>query len=719
MKSLLIALLTVFLSSFSYAQTTISGTVTDPKGMPIIGANIYIDGTYDGSSSNDQGAFSFTTSETGSQTLVVSFISFETYFLFEEVTTMNNLHIKLKEDVNSLDSVILTAGTFAAGDNSKASVLSPMDIVTTAGAAGDYIAAFQTLPGTSTVAEDGRLFVRGGDANEANVYIDGLRVFQPFTARTNNIPTRGRFSPFLFSGTNFSTGGYSAEYGDALSSVLLMNTIDQPDQEKTDIQIINVGVGAGNTQKWNDNNSLSFNAFYLNLKPYQEIISQDFDWKKPYESLAGEAVYRHQFTNGLLKVYGGVNYTRFRLIQEDINIPSGIDFSMKNRNLYLNTSYKGSLGNDWSITSGLSFANDHNDIRVQDTDIANDDYTAHLKLSLRKRFSNRVKLHIGAEQFLNSHEELTAVPNIGNFDTHHQNNSTATFAETNIFFSKKLAMQVGVRGTYNNLLDTYRITPRASLAYKISSNAQLSLAYGDFYQTPQHEVLKYTMDIEPEKSSHYILNYLYQKEGRTLRAEAYYKQYDNLLTYDTEMPTYNSLYTNNGNGYAQGIDLYWRDNSSIKNFEYWLSYSYLDTERTYKNYPTAATPNFAATHNISLVGKLWVDKWKSMIGATYNFASGRPYTDPNTNSFLSEKTKAYNSLNMNWAYLISQQKILYVSVSNILGTKNIFNYQYADTPTPQGTFPRRAITPSADRFFIVGFFWTISDRKNDNQLDNL
>ena len=357
MKFLFSFFIIPFLSSTLYPQTPISGAVTDVSGSPIIGANIYLDGTYDGTSSDEKGVFYFTTNETGEQTLVVSFLSFETFSLKIPISEMVDLKIKLKTDVNSLDSVILNAGTFSAGNTNKASVLTPLDIVTTAGAAGDYIGAFQTLPGTSTVAEDGRLFVRGGDANEANVYIDGLRVFQPFTPTASNIPTRGRFSPFLFKGTNFSTGGYSAEYGDALSSVLLLNTIDKPDHNKTDLSFMSVGIGIGNTNKWKKN-SLSINAFYLNLKPYQELISQRVNWIKPFESLSGEAVYRHQLKNGLLKVYGGLNYTNFNLIQENIDVPDGINFDLTNRNLYTNISYKGDLKNDWTISGGLSFAND-------------------------------------------------------------------------------------------------------------------------------------------------------------------------------------------------------------------------------------------------------------------------------------------------------------------------------------------------------------------------
>ncbi|WP_103070027.1 TonB-dependent receptor [Aquimarina sediminis] len=700
------------------AQTTINGNVTDPSGIPIPGANVYLEGTYDGGSTAENGSFSFNSSETGEQTLLISFLSFETYTLVADVATMKDLKIMLREDVNSLGSVVLNAGTFSAGDNSKAAVLSPMDIVTTAGAAGDYIGAFQTLPGTSNVAEDGRLFVRGGEANEANIYIDGLRVFQPFTATTNNIPTRGRFSPFLFKGTNFSTGGYSAEYGDALSSVLSLNTIDEPDQEKTDLSIINVGLGVGNTQKWKKN-SISVNAFYLNLKPYQEIISQRVDWIKPYESLSGETVYRHAFKKGLLKVYGGLNYTDFNLIQEDINVAEGVNFALKNRNTYLNTSYKGSLGNDWDIATGTSFANDYNDIKIEDTDVNGEENSFHFKLKLRKRFSNRFKLNFGAEQFVNTFSEKAEVPDFGTFRSTFDNNSTAAFTEANVFFNKKFAMQIGVRGVHNTLLDYTKISPRASLAYKTSPKSQISLAYGDFYQAPQQEILKYDETLEPEKSSHYILNYLYQNDKRTFRAEGYYKSYDDLIKYNTNTPEFNSLYTNEGEGYAAGLDIFWRDNKSIKNLEYWVSYSYLDTKRNYKNFPTKATPNFAAKHNLSLVTKYWIEDWKSLVSGTYNFASGRPYNDPNQSVFQNQKAKAFNSLNFSWAYLLSQQKILYFSVSNVLGFDNVFNYQYASTPNIDGNFARRTIRPNADRFFIVGFFWTISDNKTDNQLDNL
>lgn len=58
---------------------------------------------------------------------------------------------------------------------------------------------------------------------------------------------------------------------ESLSSVLVLNTIDKPDQEKTDVSIMTVGAGVGNTQIWGKN-SLSINTSYVNLQPYLELF---------------------------------------------------------------------------------------------------------------------------------------------------------------------------------------------------------------------------------------------------------------------------------------------------------------------------------------------------------------------------------------------------------------------------------------------------------------
>lgn len=710
----------LFFTAFIFAQNTISGKVTDQKGKPVPGANIYIDGTYDGATSSETGDFSFETTAAGNQTLVVSFLLYDTFKSEIDVTNYKDQIIKLRENVNALDAVVITAGTLESGDKARVSVLKPLDIVTTAGSAGNIITALQTLPGTQTVGEDGRLFVRGGEASETQTFVDGLRVAQPYGATTNNLPTRSRFSPFLFSGIAFSTGGYSAEYGEALSSVLLLNTQDEPDQNKTDISLMTVGLGVGNTQKWKKS-SFSINTNYINLAPYQAVVPQNVEWNNPYQSLGGEAVYRYHFERGIFKFYAAFDAEKFDLNQKNVNFVDPVRTNLNNNNFYANASYKGDFGTGWQLTSGMSYGYSNNKIKYDINDVDSNENAAQLKLKLRKNFSNYFKLSFGTDYFITKYNE--------NFDDNisikvangYDSNIFAAYAEGDILFSKKLALKVGLRYSNNSLLNENNIAPRASMAYKISKNSQFSFAYGDFSQTPVVDYIKYSKyhQFESEKARHYILNYQFTKPGQTFRAEAYYKDYSNLVQYDTRDIQYNSVFNNNGSGYAKGLDLFWRDSNLYKNLEYWISYSYIDSERQYKNFPTMATPNFIANHSLSIVTKYFITDWKSQIGFTNSFSSGRPYNDPNQTQFMNGKTKSYNSLSFNWAYLLTTQKILYFSVSNVLGAQNVFGYDYAKLPDPSGVYQRQAVVPTADRFFFVGFFWTISDNKNENQLKNL
>ncbi|MGC1631913.1 MAG: TonB-dependent receptor, partial [Gelidibacter sp.] len=256
-------------------------------------------------------------------------------------------------------------------------------------------------------------------------------------------------------------------------------------------------------------------------------------------------------------------------------------------------------------------------------------------------------------------------------------------------------------------------------AYKTSKNSQVSLAYGNFFQNPSNAILKFDKELKSQNTTHYIFNYQYNAEGRIFRAEVYYKNYKRLVKYDTEFVDFETHFDSSGSGYAKGIDLFWRDNKNIKNIDYWISYSFLDTKRDYKNYPYASQPSFVNRHNLSVVGKYWIEDLKSQVGFSYGFASGRNYTDPNHDGFLNAKTKSYNNLSLNWAYLLSPQKILYFSVNNALGSKNINGYQFSNTVDVNGNHSKRALRPAADQFFFLGFFWTISDKGTDNQLKNL
>jgi hypothetical protein len=179
------------------------------------------------------------------------------------------------------------------------------------------------------------------------------------------------------------------------------------------------------------------------------------------------------------------------------------------------------------------------------------------------------------------------------------------------------------------------------------------------------------------------------------------------------------LLNNDGSGYARGVELFWRDNKSFRNVDYWFSYSFLDTERDYLNFPVAAVPSFASRHNYSIVYKHFVSALKSQLGVTYSYSSGRPYYNPNAEEFNSDRTPSYQDLSANISYLPKNWLIIHLSCTNLLGTDNIFGYEYATTPGSDGAYASRAIKQPAARFLFLGVFITLSKNKSVNQLPNL
>ena len=703
--------------SVSFSQNTISGRILDKKGNPLQKANVFLEGTYDGSYSDASGNFSFVTTEKGMLVLKITLLNFESYSENIDVSDSKNKAYKLRESVNTLDAVVITAGRFEAGGKSRVSVLKPLDIVTTAGANADIVAALQTLGGTQLSPESGRLLVRGGEADETQTFIDGVRVAQPYGASAANTPARGRFSPFLFNGMSFSTGGYSAEYGEALSSILILDTQNEVDADKIELSFMTVGLGAGKTKKWKKS-SISSNASYTNLAPYQAIIPQDIKFNKPFQSVAGESVYRYNFNNGILKVYGAFDHQTLNLNQLNLNSQKDVLFDLTNNNLYINSTFSGRFGTNWDLTSGIGYGYSQNKIGFDDDRIGTREHATHFKIKIKKSISDRFKLTFGADFFNTNFEETLKAANGFTFSSSYNANIAAGYVEGDIFFSKKFAAKFGLRASNNSMLKESLFAPRASLAYKITKTSQFSFAYGDFTQAPRQDILKYTNQIKSEKTTHYIFNFMYAKNNKTFRAEVYQKDYRDLVKFNTIISEFNSVFDNSGTGYARGLDLLWRDNNSFKHLEYWISYSYIDTKRNYRNFSESATPSFVADHTASLVTKYWISEWKSQIGFSHSFSSGRPYTNPNQPGFQNSRTKMFNNLSFNWAYLLTSQKILYFSMTNVLGTNNIFGYEYANNPV-NGVFAGRPVVPTADRFFFVGFFWTISKNKKDNQLRNL
>lgn len=714
-KSLLTTLL---LAATLAVSAQIKGRITDEKGEGLPGANVYIKNTYDGATTDVEGFFSFETSEQGEQVLVISFIGFETSEQVVDLSKPVELSIKLKEVVNRLSGITITAGSFEASDEKKATVLKPLDIAMTAGATADIAGALNKLPGTTTNGETGRLFVRGGTANETQAFIDGALVQNFYNATPNNVPSRSRFSPFLFKGTFFSAGGYSAEYGQALSSILALSSNDMPDETRTELAFMTIGGDVAHTQKW-ENGSVYGQVAYTNLNPYNNLVKQDIDYEEGFRSTSGTFMLRQRLTkDDMLKVY--VNYDRSSFIVNTPNIntinPDRID--LVNDNGYVNTSYRRAIGDKSTGYVGLSYGNTMEDILVNDLKVRNEQNGYHAKTNFTTDISN-ITVKVGGEVIGTDQQENVTLEDASEVDSDYQNNLTAGFTEVDYYITNSLTLRAGLRYSYYSLFDEGALSPRLSMAFKTGEDAQISAAYGQFHQLPTRDLLIRSQQMSFERADHYMISYQKIHKGRTFRSEIYHKEYNDLVKFDPTDRFNPTTYSNAGRGYARGIDIFWRDTKTVKNVDYWVSYSYMDTKRDYRDYPGLARSSFAAGHNFSIVYKQFFSSIKTQVGASYSFNSGRPFNDPNQEKFNGGKTMNYADLSFNFAYLYRQNVILYMSATNLLGRDNIFGYEFENEAGTDGFYDSRAIRQPAKRFLFIGLFITLTKDKTKNNLNNL
>jgi hypothetical protein len=211
------------------------------------------------------------------------------------------------------------------------------------------------MPGVVPTGNETGLFVHEGSSNETKAFFDGLLVKNPFGSNLPDISNRSRFSAFTFKETTFSTSGYSAQYGDALSSVLSLETKDITYKTSNEFSITNLGGGAAHTERFK-NSSLLVGVNYYNFGLNDALVDQNTKWGNDPKQYQGTINYKDKVSsNGTLKVFADYSSTSLSFNIFNPNLPTPDLFANTNNNLYLNTNYQGFLGNDWKMYAGLAY----------------------------------------------------------------------------------------------------------------------------------------------------------------------------------------------------------------------------------------------------------------------------------------------------------------------------------------------------------------------------
>jgi hypothetical protein len=290
----LTTLLFLFITTITLAQTgTIRGFVYDESsGEPIIFTNVFLEGTQIGASTDVNGYYSISKIPPGSYELVVEALGYKRVSETVTVKAGQILNRKLYTGAEAqlLEAVDVSADREEARNDVKMSVqkITPKEIdqLPSIGGEPDIAQYMQVLPGVVfTGDQGGQLYIRGGSPVQNKVLLDGMIVYNPF----HSIGLFSVFDTDIIRNADIYTGGYGAQYGGRISSIMDVTTKD------------------GNQNEFQGNVSVSTFGAKLNaeipiIKPKKvggSSVSSVLSAKHSYLDQSSKVLYNYIDSNGL------------------------------------------------------------------------------------------------------------------------------------------------------------------------------------------------------------------------------------------------------------------------------------------------------------------------------------------------------------------------------------------------------------------------------------
>lgn len=727
------------------ADATINGFVYDAaNGEALIGANVFVKELNLGAASNLSGFYVIPKIKPGKFELIVSYIGYKTYTV---TVTLNKdetrrIDIYLNPEAIIGEEIVVTGDSIKTIDklfNKPVSKieLSPVQLGRVPQVVeSDLLRTLQSLPGIVPVSDfSSAIYVRGGTPDQNLFLLDGTDVYNPEHAF-------GLFSTFNMDAikkVEVYKGGFSAEYGGRLSSV------------------INVTNNDGNRNKFEGKASLSLLSLSTTLQtPIGSFGSLSGSIRRTYldQTLAKiiDDVPDYYFIDGNLKAFFDINQTNKLSISyygglDDLNFvldkkrqeSLGFDYIWGNQTASINWRSIISpklFGNFW-ITGSRFFS----DFNFDDVDFKEENNIRDVTIrgALEYFYNDHWTFKFGFQQ-KNVSGNLKQKFTGGRVDVAKSRILYSIYA-TSIWVPSPLwNIETGLRAEYFDSDKDYKnIDPRLTIKYRLSETSNLKFSSGIFHQYANRIPRLFFVSIwtsadefvKGSYASHFILGY--QREiakSIEFEIEGYYKDYSNIYSYnptfladisadaytEDNLPLFNSSrgLFNRGSGKSFGLEFLLR--KDVGAITGWISYSYARTEFTIDrvNKGISFTPRHDRTHAVNIVANFDLDNFLNeinkkqfissdkhwLLGINFTFFSGQPITlpssvylinqfpdwEPNTNSLAiypsginQFRLPYYARLDLSLTYEIQYNGWSlspYLQVFNLLNRKNVWFIEY-------------------------------------------
>jgi hypothetical protein len=678
LKTLFLAVISALLmcvaAEKSYSQTaTLRGFVYEQStGEPVIFTNVYFAKTSIGATTDENGYFAITRIPPGDYTLMVTYVGFDTLKIPITLKANDIISKKLfltQASVN-LQEVTVSASFQSKQTETQTSIIKiePKEIakIPTMGGTPDLAQYLQILPGVIFSGDQGgQLYIRGGPPIQNKVLYDGMVVYNPF----HSIGLFSVFDVDILKNVNVYTGGFSAEYGGRISSIMDITTIDGNRKRiagKFDISTFGAKAliqGPIVRQKTDSSGSCSFILSVKNsyLDESSQIFYSYIDQPLPYSYLDIYGKISVNAPNGSKVNFFGFDFNDNAVFYGVNTVGNEIQQVALNYNW---SSYGG--GTNFLVIPGRSSV-------LLEGNFAYSTYTVGLDEPLKSPRSSTISGFNGGFMFtyffgksalkyglgLNGYKTVFNFFNQVNRKIDYTQNSTDVdlFGEYKWVIGK-FVIQPGIRFEYYGSLSVISPEPRLAIKYNVTNRFRLKMAGGYFTQ----DLISTTNDLDvvnlfygfltsPEnlpkyfdgkritnplqKAWHLILGFDVDiTRALNLNVEGYYKYYPQLTNINR-----NKLFDDNEEnlavpdnlkkdfiietGDAEGVDV--TLNYNYKRFQFYATYSlgYIHRYDGISHY----VPPYDRRNNLNITASFEFGKklgWE--IDGRYNYGSGFPFT---------------------------------------------------------------------------------------------
>jgi len=280
-----------------------------------------------------------------------------------------------------------------------------------------------------------------------------------------------------------------------------------------------------------------------------------------------------------------------------------------------------------------------------------------------------------------------------NYDNHVSLTSTSYkisgYLQDNWQIGDRLFANIGIRADYFDLNKNLNFSPRFSCSYSFTDGGIIKLAWGHYYQSPMYNEFKYKAARSDNTKNQQAIHYVAGIRQKILnlfefKIEYYYKDYHNLIPYDSRNGYKLSTQQNDAIGFAKGIDLQLKYNFS--KISGWLSYGFMIAKENVVTDDRGCFPRATEQrHSLAAIADWTItDKWR--IYGKYLYGSGLPYTP----MVFDTDSRKFSAAAINSAYLPSYKRFdlristtfsltwckceFYLEGINLFNNKNVFSY---------------------------------------------